>query len=46
MQAVAMTFLIKSGEYETETREWPKIPDDQETWTAWKTTFSEAYVAK
>ena len=46
MHAVALKLLIKSGEYETETREWSKLPDDQQTWTAWKTTFREAYVAK
>ena len=38
--------LLKSGEYETETREWLKLPDDQQIWTAWEKTFREAYVAK
>ena len=46
MHAVALKLLLKSGEYETETREWSKIPDNQQTWTAWKTTFREAYVSK
>ena len=34
MHAVALKLLLKSGEYEIETRKWPKIPDDQQTWTA------------
>ena len=38
--------MLQSGEYETETQEWSKLPEDQQTWTAWKTTFREAYVAK
>ena len=46
MHAVALKLLLKSGEYETKTREWSKLPDDQQTWTAWKMTFREAYVAK
>ena len=46
MHPVALKLLLQSGEYETETREWPKLPDDQKTWTAWKATFQEAYVAK
>ena len=27
-------------------REWSKLPENQQTWTAWKTKFREAYVAK
>ena len=46
MHAVALKSLIQPGEYETETREWLKLPDDQQNWTAWKTTFRGAYVAK
>ena len=46
MHAVALKLLLKSGEYETETKEWSKLPHDQQTWTAWKTMFREAYVAK
>ena len=46
MHAVALKLLIQSGEYETETREWSKNPEDQKTWVAWKLTFQEAYVAK
>ena len=46
MHTVALKLLLHSGEYETKTREWSKLPDDQQTWTAWKTTFREAYVAK
>ena len=44
MHAVVLNSLLKSGEYETKTREWSKLPDDQQTWTAWKTTCREAYV--
>ena len=29
-----------------ETRDWSKLPEDQKTWAAWKTTFREAYVVK
>ena len=46
MHDVALKSLLQSGEYETETRECSKLPDDQKTWTAWKATFQEAYVAK
>ena len=46
MHAVALKLLIQSGEYETETREWSKIPEYQQTWVTWKTTFWEAYVAE
>ena len=46
MHAVALKLLLKSGEHESETREWSKLLDDHQTWTAWKTTFREAYVAK
>ena len=46
MHAVALKLLPKLGEYETEMREWSKLPDDKKTWTAWKITFMEAYVAK
>ena len=40
---VALKSLLQSGEYKTETREWSKFPDDQQTRMAWKTTFREAY---
>ena len=46
MHAVALKLLLQSGDYETETREWSKLPEDQQTWTTWKKTFREAYVAK
>ena len=46
MQAVTLKLLLQSGEYETETQEWSKIPEDQQTWTTWKMTFREEYVAK
>ena len=44
--AVALKALLQSGEYETETREWSKLQETQQTWTKWKTNFREAYVAK
>ena len=46
MHAVAQKLLIQSGEYETETREWLKLPEDKQTWEDWKTMFCAAYVAK
>ena len=46
MHAVELKLLLQSGEYETEMREWLKLLDDQKTWTVWKATFREAYVAK
>ena len=46
MHAMALKSLLQPGEYETETREWSELPDDQQNWTARKTTFREAYVAK
>ena len=46
MHTVALKSLLKSGEYETETKEWSKLPDDQQTWTAWKTKFREVCLAK
>ena len=46
MHDMALKLLLKSGECETETREWSKLPDNQQTWTAWQTTFRKAYVTK
>ena len=46
MHTVALKLLLQSGEYETETREWSKLQKTQQTWTKWKTTFRETYVAK
>ena len=46
MHAVALKYLLKSGEYKTETREWSKLPKNQQTWMAWKTKNREAYVVK
>ena len=46
MHAVPLKLLLQSGEYKTKTREWSKLPEDQKTWTAWKTNFREAYFAK
>ena len=46
LHSVALKYLIQSGEYETETREWSKLLEDKQTWAEWKTTFRAAYVAK
>ena len=46
MHAVALKLLLQSGDYETETQEWSKLKETQQTWTKWKTTFQEAYVTK
>ena len=46
LHAVALKPLLQSGEYETETRGWSKLPEDKKTWSEWKTTFRVAYVAK
>ena len=46
MHSVTLKSLLQSGEYENEMREWLKLPDDQQTWTAWKNKFREAYVTK
>ena len=32
LHAVALKSLLQSGEYETETREWSKLPEDEQTW--------------
>ena len=31
MHAVALKLLLQSGEYETETLEWSKLPEDKQT---------------
>ena len=46
MHAVVLKLLLQSGEYNTETREWLKLPNNQKTWTVWKKNFREEYVAK
>ena len=46
LHAVALKSLLKSGEYETETREWLKLPEDEQTWSDWKTMFCGAYVSR
>ena len=46
LHAVALKSLLQSGDYETETREWSKLPEDEQTWAEWKTTFQAAYVTK
>ena len=46
LHAVALKSLLQSGEYETETREWSKIPEDKQIWADWKTTFRAVYVTK
>ena len=32
LHAVALKLLLQSGEYETETREWSKLPEGKQTW--------------
>ena len=39
LHAVALKSLLQSGEYETETREWSKLPEGKKTWAELKTTF-------
>ena len=39
LHAVALKSLLQSGEYETETQEWSKLPEADQTWDDWKTTF-------
>ena len=46
MHDVLLKSLLQSGEYETETRYWSKLPEDKQTWADWKTTFRAAYVVK
>ena len=46
MHAVVLKSLLESGEYKTRRRKWSKLPDDQQTRTAWKTTSSEVYMEK
>ena len=46
LHAVVLKSLLQSGEYETETQEWSKLPKDNQTWEDWKTTCCAAYVAK
>ena len=46
LNSVALKSLLQSGEYETETREWSKLPEADQSWEDWKTTFRAAYVAK
>ena len=46
LHAVALKSLLQLGEYETETQEWSKLPEADQTWEDWKTKFCTAYVAK
>ena len=39
LHAVALKSLLQAGEYETETREWSKLLEDEQTWADWKNTF-------
>ena len=39
---VAQKLLLQSSEYEPETREWSKLPEDKQTWKDWKTMFCAA----
>ena len=46
LHAVALKSLLQSEEYETETREWLKLPEADQTWGYWKTTVCAEYVTK
>ena len=46
LHAVALKSLLQSGEYKTETWEWSKLLEADQTWEDLKTTFRAAYVAK
>ena len=46
LHAVALKSLLQLGEYETEIREWSKLPEADQTWEDCKNTFRAAYVAK
>ena len=46
LHALALRSLLQGGEYDTETWEWSKLPEDKQNWAYWKTTFRAAYVAK
>ena len=46
MHAVALKSLLQFGEYKTETWEWSKLPEGEQNWSEWKTTFRDAYIAK
>ena len=46
LHAVTLKLLLQLGEYETETREWSKLPEADQTWEDWKPTFCAAYVLK
>ena len=46
LHTVTLKSLLQSGEYETETWEWSKLLEDQQTWEYLKTAFRAAYVAK
>ena len=46
LHTIVFKSLLQSGEYETETQEWSKLPEADQTWDNWKTTFHAAYVAK
>ena len=39
LHAVVLKLLLQSVEYETETREWSKLPEADQTWEDWTTTF-------
>ena len=46
LHAVTLKSPPQLGEHKTETREWSKIPEDNQTWEDWKTTFRAANAAK
>ena len=40
LHAVALKYLLQSGEYETETREWSKLPEDEQNLDRVEDNFS------
>ena len=46
LHAVSLKSLLQSGGYETETREWSKLLEADQTLDDWKTTFCAAKCCK
>ena len=46
VHAMSLQALIALNEYKADTREWEKLPAQEQTWTEWKKKFHAAYAAK
>ena len=46
VMAVASRAILASSDYDTECKQWNKLPPEQRTWFAWKTTFCDANSAR